>query len=203
MFSIPRECLCPLSPNVCLTGSSVFVDLMLWESRGKLVNYVTIDPHRLSFKAYNSSGNTVNVVTVAPQPNMDSDRSEIAQFVTVGCVDTSFLRKYLDKKKVCFKAVHVMLPGVASDRLQSIVHQALGYGRSFLRSQTSQSGFEFSTRGTPSVIVCSFTLISLLSQPNRRRTWVRVPSRTLLPMTIPHSHLRHGHRRRVLAAARR
>ena len=124
---------------------SMFVTLMLWEGRRNMVNYVTVDPGRLSVKLFNTA-NPVKVVTVAPLPNACSGKSELAQFVSLGVVDSSNIVRYLEKGQVSFKAVHIMLPGIASNRLQSVIHLALGYQRSVLRSQTNESGFEFSTR---------------------------------------------------------
>ena len=138
--------------NVCrmmrLFSFSLLRALFLWESRGDLVNYITVDPLRVCKKRVEEGKNDdcVEITTYSiEESEYDRFPPRLAQLVTLGVVTRSYLVAANTSRRCKYVQLH--LSSLFANRFQSIVHIAYERVCTPLCAQISKGGFDFSTRG--------------------------------------------------------
>lgn len=123
----------------------LFHKLYTWPGYKNVVNYIVIDPSRMTSKSV-SMGGEVAAVRPYSEHNRDNriNNPELAQFVTVGVVSRSNLLS-IDREKKC-KFVTLNLPSLFVDRLQTLCYISFGRLQCAMCAQASRAGIDFTTR---------------------------------------------------------
>ncbi|KAL5532418.1 hypothetical protein ACEPAF_5988 [Sanghuangporus sanghuang] len=128
----------------CKCSVELLHQLYSWSGFEPTINYITIDPFRITSKKVGSANYCAAVGRSRDDPEHSLTPPCLAQFVTVGVVSAASITQ-VDNNKKC-KYVTLQLPSVFADRLQSLCYVAFEQILRPYCAQISLNGLDFQTR---------------------------------------------------------
>ncbi|KAL5522320.1 hypothetical protein ACEPAF_2177 [Sanghuangporus sanghuang] len=128
----------------CKCSVELLHQLYSWSGFEPTINYITIDPFRITSKKVGSANYCAAVGRSRDDPEHSLTPPCLAQFVTVGVVSAASITQ-VDNNKKC-KYVTLQLPSVFADRLQSLCYVAFEQILRPYCTQISSNGLDFQTR---------------------------------------------------------